>query len=477
MYWDFAEVSRLRTFRGTMSARRPLTCFARAAALMIGAACGSDITGPGPVELGPIVNGVRTAGRVSLLVVPALFAESSPSPFTHIDLQRRYFDGPSEPGTLPGYFAEASKQRFFLRGTVVPWVRTAVSANQSGQGIEGFSPAADYVIAALRTVDATVNFGQYDNDGPDGRPNSGDDDGIVDGGVMIVTAEPGRNCGATGVIWPHVSTLTLRSSIDPTFRVADLTPSGAAIAVKGYAIVPAVTCTPGMLTGIGVAAHELMHLFFRVPDMYGLGALTERQIAGARFWRTGCWDVMAAGSGWGCGSGVALQELTPTHANPWVRETVHWLRSDTIGTVADTTITLTAVAAGGRTARFLIKPGEYFEIEYRQKTGYDRAIPASGVLIYHVKLDRGVTPPNCVAFCTQPPLLIEADNNNGLLRTLDEGGNRGEAGDAFGILGHSVFSAVTTPAAVAADGSPTTLNIISITIDEAARVARIRLSH
>jgi immune inhibitor A len=460
-----------------MKTRRAIPCFVCALALTFIAACGSDITGPGPVELGPLVNGVRTGGRVSLLVIPALFAESSPSPFSHIDLQRRYFDGPSEPGTLTQYYAEASRQRFYLRGTVVPWVRTSVRSNESGQGVEGVSREADHVIEALRAVDATVNFGQYDNDGADGRPNSGDDDGIVDGGVMLVTAEPGRPCGPQGAVWPHVSPLQLRSPTAGMFRVADATPSGTNIGVKAYAIVPAVTCTPGMLTGIGVAAHELMHLFFRMPDMYGIGALSETQLNGARFWRTGCWDVMAAGSGWGCGTGSSQDFLTPTHANPWVREMVHWLRSDTIGTVTDTTITLSAIAAGGRTARFLIKPGEYFEIEYRQKTGYDRGIPASGVLIYHVKLDRGVTPPTCVAFCTQPPLLIEADNNNGLLRTLDEGGNRGEAGDAFGILGRSLFSAVTSPAAVAADGSPTSLDIKSITIDEAAKVARIRLSH
>ena len=32
----------------------------------------------------------------------------------------------------------------------------------------------------LANVDAEIDLGRYDNDGPDGLPNSGDDDGYVD---------------------------------------------------------------------------------------------------------------------------------------------------------------------------------------------------------------------------------------------------------------------------------------------------------
>lgn len=460
-----------RTIAPLALARRTITILAAAAA------CSSDATSPPLPELGPLVNGVRTGGTTNLLVIPALFAQSAPSPFTQADLQRRLFDGPSPVGTLPAYFSEISGQRFRLRGTVTPWVRTSVGTSESGPGVEGASREHDYVIEALRSVDGAVHFGQYDNDGPDGRPNSGDDDGVVDGGVMLVTAEIGRHCGAEGVVWPHVSSLQFKSATDGLFRVADRTPSGVGIAVRAYAIISASTCNPGALTGIGIAAHELMHLFFRVTEMYSIGALSETQLAGARLWRTGCWDVMAAGSGWGCGAGTSQDITTPTHANPWVKETLFWLRTDTIGAVTDTALTLRAIADGGRTVRFLIGPGEFYEIEYRQKMGYDANIPASGVLIYHVSYARGVTPPTCQLWCTQPPLLVEADANNGLLRTLDQGGNRGEAGDAFGLFGRTAFSAATTPPAVALDGTPVALSVHSIQIDEAARVARLRVSH
>jgi hypothetical protein len=38
------------------------------------------------------------------------------------------------------------------------------------------------------------DFGHYDNNGPDGVPNSGDDDGIVDGGVVILNSDRNTTC-------------------------------------------------------------------------------------------------------------------------------------------------------------------------------------------------------------------------------------------------------------------------------------------
>ncbi|NIQ55069.1 MAG: hypothetical protein GWN71_10720, partial [Gammaproteobacteria bacterium] len=54
------------------------------------------------------------------------------------------------------------------------------AGDENGHGLVG-PRMRDYVTAAIRQADATIDFGQYDNDGPDGIPNSGDDDGYVDG--------------------------------------------------------------------------------------------------------------------------------------------------------------------------------------------------------------------------------------------------------------------------------------------------------
>src|SRR6185369_14756958 len=94
--------------------------------LAIASGCGSDATGPSHGQTGRVVNGVRTAGTTSMLVIPALFASSTASAVTQRDLQQRFFDGPSQGGTLAAYFREVSGDRFTLRGTVTPWVHTQV---------------------------------------------------------------------------------------------------------------------------------------------------------------------------------------------------------------------------------------------------------------------------------------------------------------------------------------------------------------
>ena len=59
-----------------------------------------------------------------------------------------------------------------------------------------------YVDEALKLADADTDFSQYDNDGPDGVPNSGDDDGIVDL-VALVHSESGGECIGSNNLWSH----------------------------------------------------------------------------------------------------------------------------------------------------------------------------------------------------------------------------------------------------------------------------------
>jgi hypothetical protein len=75
-------------------------------------------------------------------------------------------------------------------------------------------------------ADADVDFGQFDNDGPDGSPNSGDDDGYVDT-VLLVQPEIGGECrkaAALKNIWSHsritakewATTILSRRTMTPT---------------------------------------------------------------------------------------------------------------------------------------------------------------------------------------------------------------------------------------------------------------------
>ena len=90
---------------------------------------------------------------------------------------------------------------------------------QVAGGVSGLSgpPTArvgQFIVELLSQIDG-VDWGRFDNDGPDGVPNSGDDDGYVDV-LLVVHPTRGAECGGTDSgnrIWSHQWTL-----VDPVTR-------------------------------------------------------------------------------------------------------------------------------------------------------------------------------------------------------------------------------------------------------------------
>ena len=149
------------------------------------------------------------AGRLPVVVIPALFSNSAAPPFSADQLQRALFDGPAPFGTLSGYYAEASYGRLTVAGRVTPWVRTNLTLQEvvgDSYGLGETARTREYLLSALAKADGAIDFGQFDNDGPDGVPNSGDDDGRVDAAAFLF-AEPAASCGGPA-IWPHRSRLS-----------------------------------------------------------------------------------------------------------------------------------------------------------------------------------------------------------------------------------------------------------------------------
>jgi hypothetical protein len=60
---------------------------------------------------------------------------------------------------------------------------------------------------AITKLGGSVNWGEFDNDGPDGIPNSGDDDGFVDMAMFVQPAKDGA-CGPSSN--NHMWSLRLR---------------------------------------------------------------------------------------------------------------------------------------------------------------------------------------------------------------------------------------------------------------------------
>jgi M6 family metalloprotease-like protein len=248
------------------------------------------------------------------LAVPVLLCEyaNRPGPFDATTIQNKLFDGPS--GTVTDYWSEVSYGMLNMTGTVYDWVTLAYedAYYEGGPGCNGTclsAPLGEMLFEVLSGHDPAVDFSQYDNDGPDGIPNSGDDDGFVDF-VAIVHSEYGGECGSTNNMWSHEFYYAGAHQSGQPYETDDPAAGGGFIKINEYAMEPALNCPPdnATLIDIGVFCHEFGHAM-GLPDLYD--------------WNYG------GGSGigeWGImGSGNWNEPTSPAHPCAWTRMQLGWI--------------------------------------------------------------------------------------------------------------------------------------------------------
>jgi immune inhibitor A len=232
---------------------------------------------------------------------------------------------------------------------------------------------------AALAADPLIDFTPFDNDG----------DGFVDAYVIIHAGRGAEETGNGQDIWSHKWIL----------------PNGAipvdATQIFGYLTVPE-DCK------LGVCAHELGHLLFGFPDLYDTDNSSEGN---------GNWCLMAGGSWNGGGD-------TPAHPSAWCKVQQNW--APVITPTGSSQITLDDVKENGEIIHVSPLSGnksEYFLIENRQKTQFDRALPGEGLLVWHV--DDNV--PDNKNENHPKVALLQADGN----RDLESAVNRGDDGDPY----------------------------------------------
>lgn len=410
----------------------------------------------------------RAHGVLPLVVIQALFADSPTPTITPAEVQRVLFDGPAEGGTLSGSYAEMSRGKLQVRGKVLPWVRTGLGMAEvvgTSHGLGKESRTGDYLVQALLAADTLVDFGAYDNDGPDGVPNSGDDDGLVDAAVFQFL-EQEASCGGPA-IWPHRARISGWKGAP--FDTNDRRPDGTPVRVNDYIIQSAANCAGTGVQNASVIAHELGHVL-GLPDLYDASAGLQ---PADRRWVVGCWALMAGGA-WGCGDGASRTEADrPTHMGAWEKVMLGWADVVDVPAAHDQTLDLLSVRATGRVLRIPLGGGAHLLAEYRVREGFDADLPASGVLVYHVDPSK---PLRVCATCPRiyKVMLLEADGNAAMLKSAGEGGNRGEAGDAFGSAGLGRLTSLTTPSTRLHSGDASAVTIYRIEAEGAT--ARLHLS-
>jgi M6 family metalloprotease-like protein len=410
--------------------------------------------GPRPV-IGPREGPVTGTFRIP--VVLGLFSDSPAAPFTAEAIQAAYFGEGS--GSITAYYAEASRGLANLVGDVQEWVQTGRTRAQSTGGESGLisGTVGPFIKDALDRL-PEMDWGMYDNDGPDGLPNSGDDDGFVDA-LAVLHPTRGAECGGSDQddrIWSHRWTLT--SASGSPYVTGSAAAIGGLIRIDDYVVQPTVSCTGGELSEIGVFTHELGHAF-GLPDLYDTYPDNGKH-SGA-----GNWDLMATGS-WGCDSHSPER---PCHLGAWSKAVLGWV--DVVPLAADTdhgALTIPPVQTSGTVFRMDggDGSGEYFLLENRQRESFDLKLPAAGLLIWHIdpSIVAARWPVNTInGFQRMGVWLRQAD---GLNQLGVPGAGRGDGNDPFPYEGalreNRVFHAGATPSARSHEGVATGTTITDI---------------
>jgi M6 family metalloprotease-like protein len=321
-------------------------------------------------------------------------------------------------------------------------------------------------VSALQAFDAAADLGQFDNDGPDGLPNSGDDDGEVD---VVQFTQPviGGECGGGG-IWAHRWFLSALGGSQFVSNDPRTGGGGGFIRADSYFVASGVggggpgnragCAAPTQLSGIGTPAHEFGHAV-GLPDLYDTGGNSQG---------VGEWGLM--------GSGSYTSTNSPAHHDAWSKETLGWVTVRELTT--DGTYQLGPIVTGDTV--LLVRPlganprGEYFLLENKQALGADSANilvggnggpKDGGLLVWHVdslKVVQALFVNGVNAGSPHGVSLIQADGLNSLGSPCST--CRGDAGDPYpGSSRNDALSYSSNPAlAKNADGAFAGLGLDSI---------------
>ncbi|MFH1571786.1 MAG: M6 family metalloprotease domain-containing protein [Gemmatimonadota bacterium] len=445
-----------------MPGRRRPACQGMAAVLL-GCVAAHLASGPAPAAARP---GIPPKGRLGSLAVFARFADES-GPRTPPEWATELFEA-RRAGGLSHFYEEMSRGQFQLTGQVLPRVYssrgTASQYLAPGIGMEG--AYGRFVQEVLAAADAETDFGRFDSDGPDGVPNSGDDDGYVDFLFVVMQSTPARFVvsDADGIE---------RLGLNQDYVTGDTGARGGAIRVRAdthpHAVGGTVQRGRSLAEAAGTMAHELGHAL-GLPDLYdtgytasGAGLDPEDDSAGI-----GYWGLMGHGArGWNDQGG-------PNPLCAWSREQLGWIGADNADLVTlqrrEVDLPFEDVNAGGKVYR-VDTPGadEYYLLEYRGSGAsyYERDLPATGLLIWHI---RGTSFTNNdeaakrVDLVCADGLYRDAGYPLGQSPDPDEGadnldfwshdsayqaahaGNLGDATDPFDGVTHTEYSPVSNPA-------------------------------
>ena len=315
-------------------------------------------------------------GYRSVLVVFAKFRGEAPGDSTAPAYARDLFD-PDVIGSFSHFYTSMSFGALTVAGEVLEKQYESDFGPEHYAVLDpetGLGRFAAFNREVLANVDAEIDLGRYDNDGPDGLPNSGDDDGYVDFLFINLRSVPTD-------FFVGTATGLASLGLEEDFVTDDPRQPEGRIRIPGmWSAQGGVTQrVRGFSHAVSSMAHEFGHVL-GLPDLYDQSFLSipdmdlKEDAAGI-----GAWGLMGRGTvGW---SG----EVAPNPFCAWSRSQLGWTETVRVeGEMRD--VTIEDVEIGGGVYRLDISDEEYFLVANRQRSGghYDRNIPGEGLLIWHV---------------------------------------------------------------------------------------------
>lgn len=367
--------------------------------------------------------------RFNLPVLLGGYSDTSGT-LTVQDFENHLFSD-SAASTMTKYFEEVSYGQFEITGDVYGWFQADSTA-------EHYLPGnfLDYCLDIVRKADPEVDFSSYDNDGPDGVPNSGDDDGYVDA-VMIVFPGVGREYGNQN------NFNSMQPSIYPGYPTDDPAHGGGFLKIRSFALVSELKVSSDtiVISYLSVASHEFGHVL-GLPDLYD---------GTHRTFGLGDWCLMSGGIN--------------SHFSAWCKVMLGWVSPVVVE--EKSTILLNPVETHPE-VYMLWEDGyrlsRYFLLEYRRKnTGFDTGIPSSGLMIYHVDENhwQGLAESKRKNQFLDNKLIVleQADGKNDMELYI----NPGDGGDPFpGSSGNTTFDDFSNPSSRDYSGNPTGVSVSKI---------------
>ena len=314
------------------------------------------------------------------------------------------------------YLDEASngaiEVSFMLHPSVVRAPSSVSAYGQNSMGMRDVGAGddrgpAELVEEVLGLIGSEVNWSGSDLDA----------DGTVDRLLIVHASKGEESSGRSSDIWSHYGPLESPYSLPDD------------MSIDSYVL------ASGGLTGLenlGTMVHEMLHMAGAI-DLYDVHGMHD----GSDWSGVGVFDIMASGNWNDRGRTPSL----PTSATLSLVGQERYWRLDPLAP-ANSQVLISPWSEGGDAIQIRLSDREYVHLEHRSQTGFDSALPGSGLLVLQrddliIGLeDNGGNLDPDYSFLR----VVEADGDRGLERGVDEGkvSDLFTEGDVFGAEGISI---------------------------------------